>query len=249
MPLVLLTDDNDINRFFAVRVLKKMGITPDEAINGIQAVQLASEKNYDLILMDIQMPEMDGIEATKIILSKSSDSLPKIIAITANASGADVSEYKNAGFIDMIAKPYKPEHLINTVKYWLEKDTAHAEGAQAQQDGASDEDPVFDNKNLVTWANELGEKPEEFIQDSLNNFITQTTKIINSIPTLSSDDELRIAAHTLKGSALTMGAIALGNAAKVLEQAVKNGEKDSYPLLKEKVFAEFARFLHFHSKM
>src|SRR5690349_7866998 len=81
---ILLTEDNMTNQFVATKILNKLGYKPDVANNGLQAVKMVKEKQYDIILMDVRMPEMDGLEATRII-RRELNTQPAIIAVTANA--------------------------------------------------------------------------------------------------------------------------------------------------------------------
>jgi CheY-like chemotaxis protein len=98
-------------------VLSKMGYNPDTASNGHDALELISVKNYDLVLMDVQMPEMDGMEATRIIRS-SERKQPTIIAMTANAMEKDRQLCLESGMDDFLSKPIKLEDMISTIKRW-----------------------------------------------------------------------------------------------------------------------------------
>lgn len=112
---VLVVDDNNINRLLINKVLAKWGAQADFAENGRQAVEkVTSNKNYDVVLMDVYMPEMGGIEATKIIRSQEDSyfkQLP-IIALTASMLSAEKEEISNAGMNDYILKPFDPKNLF-----------------------------------------------------------------------------------------------------------------------------------------
>lgn len=116
---ILLAEDNLINQKVAALTLKKIGCQFDIANNGIQALDLYKANHYDIILMDIQMPEMDGIEATKAIREleeESGNTQPiRIIAMTANAMSTDQELYRKAGMDGFVAKPFKPENLITAL--------------------------------------------------------------------------------------------------------------------------------------
>jgi len=107
---VLLAEDNDINQIVATEILKMKGITVDVASNGLEAVDMARSGAYDVILMDIQMPELDGIEATRRIRAFLPD-IP-IIAMTAHTMKGDAEKCLEAGMQDHIAKPIDPETLF-----------------------------------------------------------------------------------------------------------------------------------------
>ena len=112
---ILLAEDHPINIKLATRILNKLGYQPDLAVNGIEAVEMFNRKNYDLILMDVLMPEMDGLEATKIIRSTHGIQ-PIIIAMTANVMPEDRNECMVAGMDDYLSKPIHIESLMNLLK-------------------------------------------------------------------------------------------------------------------------------------
>ena len=149
-PLILVVEDNAVNQKLAVRLLEKMGYRADIAANGVEAIAAIERIPYAAILMDCQMPEMDGFEATKIIrgretnhslagrLSLADSSLHvfstlairiPIIAMTANAMQGDQERCLESGMDDYISKPIKPELLKTTLQRWL----SQAEERSAQE--------------------------------------------------------------------------------------------------------------------
>jgi signal transduction histidine kinase/ActR/RegA family two-component response regulator len=118
---ILLAEDNPINREVAVDLLEELELTIDTAEDGQQAVELATQKNYDLILMDVQMPRLDGTEATRIIRRSIDRATLPILAMTANVHQDDRQACTEAGMDDHIAKPINPDMLQNTVLSWLDK--------------------------------------------------------------------------------------------------------------------------------
>ena len=117
---ILIAEDNRVNQKLTVRVLGKLGYDPDIAENGKEVLEEVSKVNYDLILMDVQMPEMDGLEATRMIrLCLSSQ--PVIIAMTANAMQGDREECINAGMDDYLSKPVNIEELVIILEKWALK--------------------------------------------------------------------------------------------------------------------------------
>ena len=118
---VLVVEDNLINQRVIVHMLHKMGYEPDISNNGIEALEHCAHKNYDLILMDVQMPEMDGLEATRII-RKELAVQPGIVAMTANAMAEDREECLKAGMDDYLSKPMKPSDIQQVIeKIWNKK--------------------------------------------------------------------------------------------------------------------------------
>jgi CheY-like chemotaxis protein len=115
MPLrILLAEDNAVNQKLALRILSQMGYRADVAGNGIEAIEAVARQKYDVILMDVQMPEMDGLEATRRIVAQSNER-PRIIAMTANATQDDRALCLAAGMDDYIAKPIRVDELVNAL--------------------------------------------------------------------------------------------------------------------------------------
>ena len=112
---ILLAEDNAVNQKLALRLLSQMGYRADVAGNGLEAIQAVERQPYDVILMDVQMPEMDGLEATRQICARSLDggrSVPRIIAMTANAMQGDREMCLDAGMDDYLSKPIRVEELV-----------------------------------------------------------------------------------------------------------------------------------------
>jgi signal transduction histidine kinase/CheY-like chemotaxis protein len=118
---ILVAEDNLVNQRMATAVLKKAGFAFELAENGRQALERLRERSFDLVLMDVQMPEMDGLQATRLIreLESGSDRRIPIVALTANAFDADRQACFDAGMDDFIAKPFKALELVATIDRWL----------------------------------------------------------------------------------------------------------------------------------
>ena len=114
---ILIAEDNPVNQKLAERVLTKLGYTPAKAMNGKEALEALAQNQYDLILMDIQMPTMDGLEATRLI-RKANGIQPVIIAMTANAMQGDRDQCIEAGMDDYMSKPIKIENLVSMLEKW-----------------------------------------------------------------------------------------------------------------------------------
>lgn len=126
---ILITEDNIVNQKLAERVLTKLGYKPEKAINGEEALFAHEKRNYDLILMDVQMPVMDGLEATgKIRLLPGKQ--PIIIATTANAMSEDREMCLQAGMDDYISKPIKVEELVKIIEKWALQIKSHPDKAE-----------------------------------------------------------------------------------------------------------------------
>jgi CheY-like chemotaxis protein len=114
---ILIAEDNLINQKLAVRILTKMGYNPHVVANGHEALNAIIIKKYDMVLMDVQMPEMDGCEATHFI-REHLDCQPVIIAMTANAMPEDRENCLKAGMNDYLSKPMKIEDIMNVLEKW-----------------------------------------------------------------------------------------------------------------------------------
>jgi CheY-like chemotaxis protein len=113
---ILVAEDNPVNQKIAQRMLKHLGYPVDIAANGLEALQALEHKFYNIILMDIQMPEMDGLEATKIIRQRLSvEEQPRIIAVTAHALDYSREMCIDAGMDDYIAKPVQKDELAKVL--------------------------------------------------------------------------------------------------------------------------------------
>ncbi|WP_431209256.1 response regulator [Puia sp. P3] len=115
----MLVEDNEMNRLVARTVLNNYGADIREAVNGLEGVETLRREHFDLVLMDVQMPEMDGLEATRKIRLEIDAAIP-IIAFTANAIKGDTDKCLAAGMNDYVSKPFEEARLIRTIACWLD---------------------------------------------------------------------------------------------------------------------------------
>jgi CheY-like chemotaxis protein len=114
---VLVVDDNAMNQLVAVRMLEYCGFAPDTASNGVEAVAAVEQRTYDVVFMDIQMPEMDGLEATREIRRRLPHARqPHIAGVTAGVSARDRDDCVWAGMDDLLAKPLRAEDLVRAIE-------------------------------------------------------------------------------------------------------------------------------------
>ncbi len=117
LPLrILLAEDNAVNQKLALRLLKRLGYGADVAGNGLEAIEALRRQSYDVVLMDVQMPEMDGLEATRAICAEwEAEKRPRIIALTANVMKEDRDACFAAGMDDYVGKPIRVEELMSAL--------------------------------------------------------------------------------------------------------------------------------------
>jgi signal transduction histidine kinase/ActR/RegA family two-component response regulator len=129
---ILLVEDNKINQLVAQSLLSQLGYSADVAENGLEAIAATDKKRYDVILMDVQMPEMDGLKATQHIRANAGpNALTPIIALTANAMQSDKDECQAAGMSDFLGKPYSLEALAGRLMHWLSRTPAQSQSTAA----------------------------------------------------------------------------------------------------------------------
>jgi PAS domain S-box-containing protein len=185
---VLLVEDNPVNRQFALAVLKSVGAVVTVAVDGSQAVKLASEAEHDLILMDCQMPVMDGYEATRRI--RAAGNKTPVIALTANAMEGDRDRCAAAGMDDYLAKPIRPDTLRAAVAAKVRR-AAAASSLEAEVGVDADE---------ITAR--IGGDPE-LLADISRLFVTHSPEMVHALQTAAANGNgaaLASAAHALKGS-------------------------------------------------
>jgi CheY-like chemotaxis protein len=113
---ILLAEDNVMNQKLALRLLQQMGYRADLASNGLEVIESIERQPYDVVLMDVQMPEMDGLEASRRIVARwQPDERPRIVAMTANAMAGDREECLAAGMDDYMTKPIRVDALVEAL--------------------------------------------------------------------------------------------------------------------------------------
>jgi CheY-like chemotaxis protein/HPt (histidine-containing phosphotransfer) domain-containing protein len=223
---VLLVEDNDLNQQVASEFLEKSGLRVSIANHGGEAVQWLQKTDFDVVLMDLQMPEMDGYEATRRIRQLPNCQHLPIIAMTAAAMENDREACLAAGMNDHVAKPIQPLDLINALLRWVKPVVAEpflsTSTNKATWDNLADKLPGFDLENIMTMLGNDQEKLIRILIDLRKKFIHQVPVIVHKITA----GELGIAEeylHTLKGTAGNLGARELYQASAKLDAELING--------------------------
>ncbi len=219
---ILLAEDNVVNQKLAVRLLEKMGYRADVVANGIETLEALERQTYDLLLTDVQMPEMDGLESTREIVRRwQRGERPWIVGVTAEAMAGDRERCLEAGMDDYITKPIRPDELVAAIRRAPSADT---EPTPVPSD---DEAGPIDVATLRRFAETMGDDDPGFVQEMIDQFLADAPGLVDALRAgVASEDAeaVRRAAHTLKSNANTFGAIGLGERCAALEVAAKGGD-------------------------
>ncbi len=261
---ILLAEDNPTNQLVALTMLKKLGYRADYVANGQEAVEALQTIPYDLVLMDCQMPEMDGFEATMRIRSQDSKVLnPKvsIIALTAHAMQGDRERCLAVGMNDYLTKPLDPQELAKMLKLWLANVTAKVETSPVPTPQPAEEKDVMQTQPTIEVSKIENDAiifdKVEFMQRLLDD--QELAKVIaeaffDDMPKqmaklkeyLAAGDAsgVRRQAHTIKGASANMSAGQLRQAASEVEQCAATGDLENAGKLLPGVEKEFERLKH-----
>ncbi len=222
---VLFVDDNPINRRFAHLVLEDIGFEVQLARDGQEAVSQAQKSDFDLVFMDIQMPEIDGFEASRKIreLSGRRGRVP-IIALSSKTPGKKRSEYDEAGMTDYLVKPIKKPTLVAKAELWLEKTKSKSSSAGQAPDGEGE--PVLDDAVINELESVLSpEALTSLVQENMEDARERISRIFDAV---KEEDlpTLRDEAHNLKSTLGNFGALRASNTAAAFEAACKEGRRE-----------------------
>ena len=234
---VLLAEDNRVNQLFTKALLGKAGHKVEIAANGIQAVDAARNGIYDVVLMDVQMPRLDGIEAAKRIRK-----LPPpacnvhIIAMTANATEGMRKKYLADGMNDCITKPVDGKNLLSKLEDVPREGSLMKTPAEAAPPA-----PVLNDDNLKQLEQAL---PAKAVGELISLFLSETADHLAKVEALREAGDLTAAgrtAHGLVGMAGNLGALEFSVRARAFEQACRKGETDNIDVLAQEMTAAAGR--------
>jgi len=239
--IFLLAEDNIINQKVAQRVFTSLGYRVDFANNGQEAVEKGLQRNYDLIFMDIQMPVMDGYDATTE-LRRQNVKTP-IIAMTANAVEGDRELCLKAGMDDYIAKPIFLDIVKQVIDRWIEPSGKPIIIEEKHMDTTVFEHPIINEAEVMKRIDD-----KELLKDLLQEFVKLKNRVLPEIR-LAIDTKNSILlsekAHNVKGASGNLGLTAIHFAAKDLEMAAKGNETDQFENLYQALVGEINRFSEF----
>ena len=231
MPLrILLAEDHPLNQRVALRMLERLGYRADVAANGREVLERLAQATYDVILMDVQMPEMDGLDASRAICGRWSVSeRPRIIAMTAEAMEGDREICLAAGMDDYIVKPVSLEQLRRALGE-CHSEVPRPGSREGDADRGFRPDEVLDRSVLQQLGKDLG--GPEALREVIRAFLSGAPGLLGTLRDATAQGDaaaIRRAAHTLKASSAMLGALGLSDRCDELERLSRTGSVQGAP--------------------
>jgi signal transduction histidine kinase/DNA-binding response OmpR family regulator len=233
---ILLVEDYVVNQKVATHILERMGYRPDIAGNGIEAIESIHRQPYDVVLMDVQMPQMDGLDATRYIRKHfPADRQPRIIAMTANAMQGDRDACLTSGMDDYISKPINVGALMRALSHCRAPD-----GQSSSIDSRAFSDlPTVDPEIYHQFQEAMG----EMTADILGDFFSEAPKQLNALQLSLEKKDLAVlerTAHSLKSGSALLGAMRLSGLCKALELSAREDSIADAAALLRQIEREYA---------
>jgi CheY-like chemotaxis protein len=248
---ILVAEDHAVNQRVALRLLKRLGYRADVAANGVEVLDALKRQSYDLILMDVQMPEMDGEETTRTIRASLPDEQqPRIVAVTAHALKGSREQYLAAGMDDYLSKPVRLEELATVLKTCQslterkrEQEREREQPQEPTQETIDTLPPPLDPQVTAELLDCASEEECEEIRDIIELFLESTPDLLQELHeglARSAPKQFRQAAHTLKSSS-QLGATLLSHLAARLQDMGDAGNLEHAPTVLAQAEAEYRR--------
>ena len=239
-----------LNQKVAVHMLQRLGYGADIVNNGLEALESLRRQDYDLVFMDIQMPEMDGLQATRHICKEwLPPKRPWIVAMTANAMQGDREECLNAGMNDYVSKPVRIEALTQIFHNY--KNLQHSSDQDSDSTAVFNREksdmnklPVIDTQILQELKDMAGDDASEMIAEVIDSYFEDAPPKLQEIyHAIDKQDpeELRNSAHALKSLSVTIGAVLLAQVSSKLEAIGRSGTTSNASTLLETLDIEYQR--------
>jgi PAS domain S-box-containing protein len=232
---ILLAEDNAVNQKVALALLDRLGYRADVAWDGLEALEALERQPYDVVLMDIQMPELDGLDASRRICERWPPGVrPRIIAITANVRPEDREACFSAGMDDYLAKPIRPDELARALR--------QVRPLRERTDASSGDAGVTLEAVALESLEQIG--GSDFLAEVIDEFLAEAPALLATLRrSLQQDDAdvTRRAAHTLKSNGATFGAEDFSELCRELEERAKDGRLAGADELAERIDQEYAR--------
>lgn len=246
LPLrLMLADDNIINQKVGVKMLQRLGYRPEVAANGVEVLKLLEQQPFDIIFLDVQMPEMDGLEAARRIHAQWQDlRRPRLIAMTGNALEGDREKCLEAGMDDYVAKPVRISELQSVIERWgqarLTSLATFGNATPADAAAAQPEQPLMDATILAELSEMKSKDGVPLLYELIDLFMQNAPAHLEQIKSAGGNlQQLAFAAHIFRGMSLNLGANALGNLCQEVETLANNGNPDAVPALVPKIEETF----------
>lgn len=232
---ILIAEDNLVNQKVLLRMLQQLGHNADVVSNGAEAVEAVLRQTYDVVLMDVQMPEVDGIMATRMLRDRlSSEELPYIVAVTANAMVGDREDCLISGMDDYISKPIRMDQLAALLKKCPRRAIAQS---------ASQSAPL-DARFINSFIADMGDQAAAIFTELIDCYLTEAPKMVASIQNAGAmldTAAIMRTAHTFKSSSAVVGANRLSKLCRYLEDTAHQSTPDEIAAQIDKLIAEYER--------
>jgi CheY-like chemotaxis protein/HPt (histidine-containing phosphotransfer) domain-containing protein len=234
---ILLADDNAVNQQLALALLEKLGYRADVVVNGAEVLDALARKQYDVVLMDVEMPVMDGLETSRQINARWPVSQrPRIVAMTANAMQGDRETCLAAGMDDYLSKPVRRDELAAAL--------ARSESRSGQVASPMTANEVRDATPVDLADLEAAVGDPSFVRELISTFLSDAPRLVGTLRSSLEEcncEQLRRAAHTLKSNGRTFGAAALASLSEELEISALAGRLAGADELVGRIEEEYAR--------
>ena len=228
---ILVAEDNLVNQQLVRQWLKKLGYQAKIVNNGEAVLKALEQQSYDLILMDVQMPKMDGISATQEICRRwPADRRPKIIAMTANAMRGDREACLNAGMDAYLSKPIKMQDLVTTIEQCCSQAETSTTISSSPAQISTSSQHLLDPQRLEATAQPLGGLTQSWLYPFIDLYVEQGTELLSQLLEAAQNqdyDAIAYAAHTLKSSSTALGLAALSKHCQQIEDCGRSQQFSS----------------------
>ena len=258
---ILLAEDNPVNQQVAITMIKRLGLTYDTVTNGVQAIAALAKQRYDLVLMDCQMPELDGYAATKQIRQTERETnqpqIP-IIAVTANALTGDRERCIAEGMDDYLAKPFRLRELYEVLQKWLPKSShsyqqadatlinKNSQSAYQHAENNTPNVPALDSQVLAAIKGLQENEEDDILTELAETFLACATDLIKQSQQAiahNNSEQVRQTAHSLKSASGNIGALTLAALCKDLESLANSGDLTAAKDLHSQIQLEYQRVI------
>ena len=226
---ILVVEDNSVNQMVAVGLLDALGYDADTADDGLAALEAFDPDRHDAVLMDVQMPRLDGYAATRAIRERESGRRVPVLAMTAAAVEGERERCLAAGMDDFLTKPVDPDALAAVLTQWVPGEPAAARTASDEPPPAAPRDGTDLDTARLDMLRDMAPGDTTYLDRAIGNFVANTPGLLTALrEAVDAGDAERVhqVAHRLSGSASNLGVSAVGGTARELELLADGGTTD-----------------------